>query len=60
MSKRRFPKGLVVDVVLVVFWVAILIELLLAQDIILAIVAFICVFVFSALLGRDIRRRRQQ
>jgi len=60
MSKGKFPKGLVVDVFLLIFWMAILIELLLAQDLILAAVAFILVFVFSALLGRDIRRLRQR
>jgi len=60
MSKRKSTKALVVDAILLVFWLVILIELLLAQDIIWAIVAFICVFIFAALLGRDVRRRGAQ
>jgi len=61
MSKRRFPVGVVVDAFLLAFWmVVLLIELLFTQEVIWIIVALVCVFVFSALLGRDIRRVRQQ
>jgi len=58
MSKRKFTKVLVFDAFLLAFWLVILfIELLFIQEIIWAIVAFIGVFIFSALLGRDIRKR---
>jgi len=58
MSKRKFTKVLVFDAFLLAFWLVILlIELVFIQDIIWAIVAFIGVFIFSALLGRDIRKR---
>ena len=66
MSKRKFSRVIIVDALLVVFWAAVLLfELLFAtpQDIIWiiwVIVAFVCIFVFSALLGRDIRRQRMQ
>lgn len=61
MSKRKFSRIVVVDVILVVFWAAVLIfELFFTQDLIWIIVAFLCVFAFSALLGRDIRKQRMQ
>jgi Sec-independent protein secretion pathway component TatC len=66
MSKRKFSRIVVVDVFLVIFWAAIVFfELLFVtpQDIvwiIVVIVALVCFFVFSALLGRDIRRQRMQ
>jgi uncharacterized membrane protein len=54
-------KALVFDFILLVFWTAIfLIEFLVIQDMLFAVIALIGVFVFSALLGRDIRRRRGQ
>jgi len=60
MSKRKLAIGVILDVVLLGFWMVILlIELLFTNDIILIIVAFVCVFVFSALLGRDVRRARR-
>jgi hypothetical protein len=61
MSKRKLSRIVVVDVILVIFWTAVLIfELLYTQDLIWTIVAFVCVFVFSVLLGRDIRKQRMQ
>jgi len=60
MSKRKLAKGLIFDVLLLGFWMVILlIELLFTNDIIWIMVAFVCVFVFSALLGRDVRRARR-
>jgi len=59
MSKRKLT--LVVDAFLLVFWLTVLLfELLFTQDIIWIIVALVCVFLFSALLGRDVRRRGAQ
>jgi len=56
MSKRKLT--LVIDTFLLLFWLAILLyELLFTQDIIWTIIAFVCVFFFAALLGRDVRRR---
>lgn len=61
MSRRRFPKGLVVDAFLLVFWIVVfLIELLFIQEIIWIIAALVLVFIFSVLLGRDVRRRGKQ
>jgi len=61
MTQRKSAKALVFDVLLLAFWIAILlIELLVTQDILFTIAALIGVFVFSALLGRDIRRQRGQ
>ena len=61
MSQRRFSRIFVVDIFLVVFWAAVLLfELFFTQDIIWIVVAFACVFVFSALLGRDIQKQRTQ
>ena len=58
MTQRKSAKALVFDVLLLAFWIAILlIEFLVIQDIIFAIIALIGVFVFSALLGKDIRRQ---
>lgn len=55
---RRRKLTLVVDAFLLVFWLAVLLfELLFTQDIIWTIIAFVCVFLFAALLGRDVRRR---
>ncbi len=52
-------KIFIVDVVLVVFWVAVLLfELFITQDLLLLTVAFVCVLGFSALLGRDLRKQR--
>ncbi len=52
-------KLVIFDVILVVFWAAVLMfELFYTQDLLLIVVAFACVFFFSALLGRDIRRQR--
>jgi len=61
MTQRKSSKVLVFDVLLLAFWMAILlIEFLFIQDILFTIIALIGVFVFSALLGRDIRRQRGQ
>jgi hypothetical protein len=61
MSKRKLSRIVVVDVFLVVFWAAVLLfELLYTQNSIWVIVAFVGVFVFSALLGRDIKKQRMQ
>jgi hypothetical protein len=61
MSRRKFSRIVIVDVVLVVFWAAVLLfELFFTQELIWIIVAFVCVFAFSALLGRDIRKQRIQ
>jgi len=58
MTQRKSSKALVVDALLLAFWMAIfLIELLFIQDILFTIAALIGVFVFSALLGKDIRRQ---
>jgi len=58
MSKRKFSKVLFFDAFLLVFWLVILlIELLFIQDIIWTIVVLIGVFIFAALLGRDVRKR---
>lgn len=55
----KFTKGIIFDLFLVVFWVAVLLfELFFTGDLLLAIVALACIFVFSALLGRDIRKQR--
>lgn len=60
MRKRKITKTLIADVSLLGFWIAILIvEVLFTQDIIWPIVAFVCIFVFSVLLGRDIRKARR-
>jgi hypothetical protein len=61
MSKRKFSRIVVIDVFIVIFWAAVLLfELLFTQELIWIVVAFVCVFLFSALLGRDIRRQRAQ
>jgi len=61
MTPKKSAKVIVVDAILVAFWIVILLlELLVTQDIIFAVAALIGVFVFSALLGRDIRRQRRQ
>jgi len=58
MSKRKSTKVLVIDAFLLAFWLIILlIELLFIQDIIWTIIVLIGVFIFSALLGRDMRKR---
>lgn len=61
MTQKKSSKALVFDALLLAFWMAIfLIEFLFIQDILFTIAALIGVFVFSALLGRDIRRQRGQ
>jgi len=61
MTQRKSSRVLVVDVILVAFWMVILlIELFFIQDTLFTIVALAGVFIFSALLGRDIRRQRGQ
>lgn len=58
MSKGKSSKALVFDVALVAFWIVVLlVELLVTGDIVWAVVALVCIFIFSALLGRDIRKR---
>lgn len=61
MSRPKLARGLVVDAFLLIFWLAVFfVELLFIQDLIWTVIALICVFLFSALLGRDIRRRGAQ
>ncbi|MCZ2856403.1 MAG: hypothetical protein O2U62_04860 [Candidatus Bathyarchaeota archaeon] len=58
MTKRKIAKGLIIDVFLVIFWIAVfLYELLYTQDMIWLIVALVCIFIFSLLLGKDIRKQ---
>ena len=55
MSKR----ALIFDVLVLVVWIVILFcELVFIHDTIFTIIAVVGVFVFAALLGRDVRRAR--
>jgi len=59
MTQRKSNKVIIFDVFLVAFWLMILfIEIFFIQDIIITIAAIVGVFIFSAVLGRDIRRQR--